>query len=94
MRRAVILAEGKRVAARDLELNAGDIDCNGAVTIKDAREAVERQMIQHALRKYSGKIAPAAAELGLSRPTIYELMDKLGIPRHSTELVKNGKNGS
>ncbi|MGH7981258.1 MAG: sigma-54 interaction domain-containing protein, partial [Limisphaerales bacterium] len=94
VRRAVILAEGKRVSARDLELKAGDIDINGAVTIRDAREAVERQMIQQALRKYSGKIAPAAAELGLSRPTIYELMDKLGIARHGAELAKSGKNGS
>ncbi|HEX3627609.1 MAG TPA: PEP-CTERM-box response regulator transcription factor [Verrucomicrobiae bacterium] len=94
VRRAVILADGKRVTSKDLELNAGDIDTNGAVTIKDAREAVERQMIQHALRKYSGKIAPAAAELGLSRPTIYELMDKLGITRPGAEPAKSGKNGS
>jgi two-component system NtrC family response regulator len=91
IRRAVILAEGKRVTAKDLELNAGDIDINGAVTIKDAREAVERQMIQQALRKYSGKIAPAAAELGLSRPTIYELMEKLGITRPNAELAKSAK---
>jgi two-component system, NtrC family, response regulator len=91
VRRAVILADGKRVTARDLELNAGGIDINGAVTIKDGREAVERQLIQQALRKYSGKIAPAAAELGLSRPTIYELMEKLGIARPSTELAKSAK---
>ncbi|HEV2455133.1 MAG TPA: PEP-CTERM-box response regulator transcription factor, partial [Verrucomicrobiae bacterium] len=91
VRRAVILAEGKRVTARDLELNSGAVDTNGAVTIKDAREAVERQMIQQALRKYSGKIAPAAAELGLSRPTIYELMDKLGIVRPNAELAKAAK---
>ena len=91
VRRAVILAEGKRISAKDLELNAGGIDINGAVTIKDAREAVERQMIQQALRKYSGKIAPAAAELGLSRPTIYELMEKLGIARPGAELAKTAK---
>jgi two-component system NtrC family response regulator len=91
IRRAVILVEGKRVTAKDLELNAGAIDTNGAVTIKDAREAVERQMIQQALRKYSGKIAPAAAELGLSRPTIYELMEKLGITRPGAELAKSAK---
>jgi two-component system NtrC family response regulator len=38
-------------------------------------------MVQQALKKHGGKIAPAAVELGLSRPTIYELMDKLGISR-------------
>jgi two-component system NtrC family response regulator len=50
-------------------------------TLKDAREAVERQMVQQALKKHGGKIAPAAVELGLSRPTLYELMDKLGVTR-------------
>jgi two-component system, NtrC family, response regulator len=38
-------------------------------------------MVQRALRKHSGKIAPAAAELGISRPTLYELMEKLGLKR-------------
>ena len=76
IRRAVIMAEGKRVTAKDLELNAGQ---STAVTLKEAREEVERKMLQLALKKHGGKIAPAAAELGLSRPTIYELMEKLGI---------------
>jgi two-component system NtrC family response regulator len=80
VKRAVIMAEGKRITARDLELgNAG----NGGhgLTLKEARENVERELILLALRKHSGKIAPAAVELGVSRPTLYELMDKLGIPR-------------
>jgi two-component system NtrC family response regulator len=80
IRRAVIMADGRRVTAKDLELDASELDPN-LVTLKDAREAVERQMVQRALLKYSGKIAPAAVELGLSRPTLYELMDKLGISR-------------
>jgi len=80
VRRAVIMAEGRRITARDLELSSSSMD-SGAVTLKEAREAVERQMLTQALRKHAGKIAPAAAELGLSRPTIYELMDKLGISR-------------
>ncbi|HEV2694557.1 MAG TPA: PEP-CTERM-box response regulator transcription factor [Verrucomicrobiae bacterium] len=80
VRRAAIMAEGKRVTARDLELNPGDPD-SGITTLKDAREAVERRMVQQALKKHGGKIAPAAVELGMSRPTLYELMDKLGISR-------------
>jgi two-component system NtrC family response regulator len=81
VRRAVIMAEDRRVTVRDLELNAAGIETNGAVTLKEAREAVERQMVEQALRKYSGKITRAAAELGLSRPTLYELMEKLGITK-------------
>jgi two-component system NtrC family response regulator len=38
-------------------------------------------MVKEALRKHGGKITAAAAELGVSRPTFYELMDKLGIPK-------------
>jgi two-component system NtrC family response regulator len=80
VRRAAIMAEGKRVTARDLNLDNAVAGAN-VTTLKEAREAVERQMLQQALKKYGGKIAPAAAELGLSRPTIYELMDKLGMSR-------------
>ena len=80
VRRAAIMAEGKRVTAKDLELD-NSIAGSGITTLKEAREAVERQMVQQALKKHGGKIAPAAVELGLSRPTIYELMDKLGISR-------------
>jgi two-component system NtrC family response regulator len=79
VRRAVIMADGKRVTASDLELTPG-VAAN-AVTLKEAREAVERQMVRQALRKHGGKIAPAAVELGMSRPTLYELMEKLGISR-------------
>ncbi len=80
VRRAAIMCEGRRVTAKDLELTVAGLGPN-VTTLKDAREAVERQLLQQALKKYGGKIAPAAAELGLSRPTIYELMDKLGISR-------------
>ena len=80
IRRAVIMAEGRRVNAADLELNSSGVGPN-VVTLKDAREAVERQMVQQSLKKHGGKIAPAAAELGLSRPTLYELMEKLGISK-------------
>jgi two-component system NtrC family response regulator len=81
VRRAVIMAEGKRVTAKDLDLNSSGLGPN-VVTLKDAREAVERQMLTQALKKHGGKIAPAAAELGLSRPTIYELMEKLGVSKN------------
>ncbi len=49
--------------------------------LKEAREAVERQMVLKALLKHSGNISHSAAELGISRPTLYQLMQKLGIRR-------------
>jgi len=82
VRRAVIMADGKRVTARDLELT--DI-LSGLPpqTLKEARESVEREMVHNALRCHRGKITAAALELGISRPTLYELMEKLGISRES-----------
>jgi len=45
-------------------------------------------VVQRALRKHGGKIAPAAAEMGISRPTLYELMEKLGIEKSEREEDK------
>jgi len=80
VKRAVIMADGKRITAQDLEL-AGQTALAAGTTLKDAREAVERDLVNQALRKHNGKIAPAAVDLGISRPTLYELMEKLGINR-------------
>jgi two-component system NtrC family response regulator len=84
VKRAVIMAEGKRITAEDLELTDSRVAPVGT-TLKEAREAVEREMISQALRKHAGKIAPAASELGISRPTLYELMEKLSIQKPDKE---------
>jgi two-component system NtrC family response regulator len=49
------------------------------VTLKEAREELERDLIQRTLRKHNGNMTRTAAELQVSRPTLYELMEKLGI---------------
>jgi two-component system NtrC family response regulator len=86
VKRAAIMAEGKRLTAQDLEL----AQAGGAshATLKEAREAVEREMIQQSLRKHGGKITTVAAELGISRPTLYELMEKLGIAKPSEKRAE------
>ncbi|HOW66278.1 MAG TPA: PEP-CTERM-box response regulator transcription factor [Candidatus Paceibacterota bacterium] len=80
LRRAVIMAEDSRITPEDLELGAAPIMARN-LPLKDAREAVEREMVLQALRNNDGKISRAAAELGISRPTFYELMEKLGIKK-------------
>ncbi|HSU55330.1 MAG TPA: PEP-CTERM-box response regulator transcription factor [Candidatus Dormibacteraeota bacterium] len=84
VKRAVIMAEGKRLAAADLELTTSSGNQPHA-SLKEARESVEREMVLRALNRSNGKIAPAATELGISRPTMYELMEKLGIHRAERE---------
>ncbi len=80
VQRAVIMADGKRVTADDLEL-AESLNGVPAQTLKEARANMEREIVQDTLRRHGGKITSAAVELGVSRPTLYELMEKLGIAR-------------
>jgi two-component system NtrC family response regulator len=92
IKRAVIMAEGKRITADDLELTGSD-DRVAPTTLKEARELVERETVSHALKRHSGRITAAAADLGISRPTLYELMEKLGLDkREGAELgAKKGE---
>ncbi|MBX3743771.1 MAG: PEP-CTERM-box response regulator transcription factor [Verrucomicrobiae bacterium] len=79
IKRAVIMADGRHVTAADLEL--ANADAPTGATLKEAREQMEREMVAQALRRNGGKITSTAAELGISRPTLYELMEKLNIQR-------------
>ena len=80
VQRAVIMADGKRVTARDLELADG-AEAAPPRTLREAREQVEREVVESALRRHGGSITAASHELGISRPTLYELLDKLAIAR-------------
>jgi two-component system NtrC family response regulator len=73
------MAEGANLTPQSLANQAMVLP--PAKSLKEAREAVERDMVQKALLKHAGNISHAAAELGISRPTLYQLMDKLGILR-------------
>ena len=84
IKRGIIMTSGARVTAKDLELERGqDVASSSTPTLRQARENVEREMIQQALKRNSGKITSAAAELGISRPTLYELMEKLRITKEN-----------
>ncbi len=80
VRRAVIMSEGKRLVPADLELEATTGPTAGS-TLKEARDKLETDMIRAALQRNGGKITGAALELGISRPTLYEMMDRLSIER-------------
>jgi len=83
IKRAVIMAEGRYVTPADLELADGTE--GNFRTLKEARETVERELIQQALQRHGGKISRAAEVLGISRPTFYELMEKLGLGKPGPE---------
>jgi two-component system NtrC family response regulator len=76
VKRAVIMAEGRLVTPVDLELSAPD---RQTPTLRAAKEQTEREMVLAALKKHNGNITRAAAELGLSRQALYEIMVKRAI---------------
>jgi two-component system NtrC family response regulator len=78
IKRAVIMTEGSRLRPEDLELPSLS-ERYEHQTLKEAREALERDLIKQVLGVNKGNVSRAAAELGISRPTLYELMEKLGI---------------
>ena len=74
VKRAVIMAEGKLVGAEDLDLADGEDPGCEALNLKAAREQVDRRMIRQALARCEGNISSTAKLLGISRPTLYDLL--------------------
>ena len=72
VKRAVIMAEGRHVTAADLDL-AGQAEAE-PVNLRAARERADRQAIARALARSDGNISATARLLGVSRPTLYDLM--------------------
>ncbi len=72
MKRAVIMAEGKAITAADLDL-AGDAELE-PLNLKAVRETADRAAIRHALARAEGNISNTAKLLGVSRPTLYDLL--------------------
>jgi two-component system NtrC family response regulator len=74
VKRAVIMAEGKLITAADLDLGEGGAEGGDLVNLKAAREAADRRAIRHAMARTDGNISGAARMLGISRPTLYDLL--------------------
>jgi two-component system, NtrC family, response regulator len=80
IKRAVIMADTRKVTPADLELTSPYAGYEGR-GLKEAREALERDMVQRAIERNRGNLTIVASELGISRPSLYDLIDKLGIQK-------------
>lgn len=84
IQRAVIMSDSAMIEPDDLGFvstpsETSGISLNGKLTLKQARERLEREMIQQTIQINAGNIAKAADELGISRPTLYDLIRKHNI---------------
>jgi len=78
IKRAVIMAEGSQITALDLGLKPADTPEQPA-TLREVREQAECEVITRALARVNGNIAKAAELLGVTRPTLYDLMNRYGL---------------
>ena len=75
VKRAVVMTEGPLVSAADLDLPSGE-DEGKSLDIRAARARAEREVIQLALTQAGSNLSKAAKLLGISRPTLYDLMQQ------------------
>ena len=78
IKRATIMTDSNQVTRADLGLRPGAVT-PAPLNLRQARENAERIAITQALARSEGNIAQAAELLGITRPTLYDLMEKTGL---------------
>ncbi len=78
IKRAVIMADSRSIAASDLELPATEVE-QDSLNLRTVRDEAERGAVLKALGRANGNLSKAAEWLGVSRPTLYDLMHRFGL---------------
>jgi len=73
------MVQGRKISDEDLELETSPK--SGGMTLREARERMDREFVLRVLEKNNFNLAKSAANLGISRPNLYSLMEKLGIKK-------------
>jgi len=79
VKRAVIMAENKQLTASDLELGGSSAEELATFNLREIRDRTDRQAAIRALNHVGGKVSQAADLLGISRPTMYDLLRKFDL---------------
>lgn len=79
IKRAVIMADGQQISREDIGLDLDTTAGNEFIDLRKIREEAERKAIVTALGRANGNLVRASEILGISRPTLYDLMHRLGL---------------
>lgn len=82
LKRAVIMADGNRIIADDLGLVVADEDME-RLNLRQVRDEAERRAVVRVLARTNGNIAKAAEVLGISRPSLYDLMNRFDLKKEN-----------
>ncbi len=78
IRRAVIMTEGATIKADDVGISSG-ANAGSMLNLRQVREEAERNAVLGVLGRVNGNLSKAAELLGISRPTLYDLMHRFGL---------------
>ena len=84
IKRAVIMAEGNCITAEDVGLDVNPDDELEALNLRVVREEAERRAVVRVIARVNGNVARAAEVLGISRPTLYDLMNRFGLKKETS----------
>jgi two-component system NtrC family response regulator len=76
------MVDGHLVSARDLDIYAGDSEDAFPLNLRQVRDEAERKAVTRALARADHNLAQASRLLGISRPTLYNLLEKFQIDHH------------
>ena len=79
IKRGVIMADGQQISPEDLELESASTTEPMPLNLKEVREAAERKAIIRAMSHCNENITEVANVLGITRPTLYTLLEKLDL---------------
>ncbi|WP_068637155.1 PEP-CTERM-box response regulator transcription factor [Thauera butanivorans] len=82
LKRAVIMADGNRITADDLGFETVEEDL-GHLNLRQVRDEAERRAVLRVLARTNNNIARAAEVLGISRPSLYDLMNRFGLKKEN-----------
>ena len=88
IKRAVVMAEGKYVTPANLELKDPSLSEEEASTLRASRDSREKDLVRLAMEKAEWNVSRAAEELGISRPTLYQLLARYGLKKTKSEDLK------
>jgi two-component system NtrC family response regulator len=82
LKRAVIMADGHRITADDLGLTAVEDDLEW-LNLRHVRDEAERRAVLRVMARTNGNVARAAEILGVSRPSLYDLINRFGLKKEN-----------
>ena len=79
IKRAVVLADNSQISLADLGFDENS-KLSESLNLRQAREQTEREVLQRALAIHDNNVTHASAAMGISRPSLYKLIEKLNLP--------------